>query len=142
MHTAILDDLGLVASLKDLCSQFSEQYPNVAVDFEDSGPPASLPSEMATCLYRVAEESLENIARHSRAKSVSVRLDFGKGTVVLTIQDDGIGFDSKAVKKHGGLGLISMEERAHLVKGKLTITAPPGHGAQITLEIPFQIGNP
>jgi len=141
MHTAILDDLGLVASLEDLCSQFSEQYPNIALDCRDSGPPASLPSETATCLYRVAEESLENIAKHSRAKRVSVRLDFRTGGVTLTIRDDGAGFDPKAIKGHGRLGLISMEERAHLVKGKLTIASQPGHGTKITLEIPLQVSN-
>jgi PAS domain S-box-containing protein len=141
MHTIILDDLGLVASLKDLCSQFSRHYPDIAVDFEGSDSLASIPSEVASCLYRVAEESLQNIAKHSRAKSASVRLGFEKGAVVLTIQDDGAGFDLKAVKGHGGLGLIGTKERAHLVKGKLTITSQPGHGTQITLAVPLQVGN-
>jgi PAS domain S-box-containing protein len=139
MRTAVLDDLGLVASLKDLCSEFSEHYPDIALDFEDSGPPASIPSEVASCLYRIAEESLENIAKHSRAKSVSVRLTFKTGAVVLTIQDDGFGFDSKAVKGNGGLGLISMKERAHSVNGKLTITAALGHGTRISLEAPLAV---
>src|SRR5204863_621030 len=122
MHTAILDDLGLVASLKALCRQFSDQYPNIAVDFENSGPPTSIPSEVATCLYRVAQESLQNVAKHSDAKNVSVRLGFKNGAMVLTIQDDGAGFDRKAVKSNGGIGLISMKERAHSVNGELTIT--------------------
>jgi signal transduction histidine kinase len=126
MHTAILDDLGLVASLKHLCSQFSEHHPEIALDFEDSGPPASIPSEVASCLYRVAQESLQNIAKHSRAKCVSARLDFKTGAVLFTIQDDGAGFDPKAVKGRRGLGLISMKERAHSVNGKLTITACTG----------------
>jgi two-component system NarL family sensor kinase len=68
---------------------------------------------VASCLYRVAQESLQNIAKHSRAKCVSARLGFRKEAVELTIQDDGAGFDPKAVKGHGGLGLISMKERAH-----------------------------
>jgi PAS domain S-box-containing protein len=141
MHTAILDDLGLIASLKDLCRQFSEHYPDIALDFEDSGPPASIPSEAASCLYRITEESLENIAKHSRAKRVSVRLSFKTEAVVLTIQDDGAGFDPEAVKGYGGLGLISMKERAYSVNGKLTILAQQGHGTQITLEIPLQAGD-
>ena len=141
MHTAILDDLGLVASLKALCSEFSKHYPDIAMDFENSDPPASIPSEAASCLYRVAEESLQNIAKHSHANGVSVRLGFRKGTVVLTIHDDGAGFDPKAVKGHGGLGLISMKERANLVKGRLKITAKLGQGTQITLEIPLQVGD-
>jgi signal transduction histidine kinase len=60
---------------------------------------------------------------------------------VLTIRDDGTGFDPKAVKGRGGIGLISMKERAHAVTGKLTITAQPGHGAQISLEAPLPVGN-
>jgi len=137
MHTSVLDDLGLVASLKDLCGQFSEQYPDVALDFEESGPLASVPSEASLCLFRVTQESLQNIAKHSRADCVSVRLDFKTGAVLLTIQDDGAGFDVKAVKGHGGLGLISMKERAHSINGKLTITAQLGHGTQIALEAPL-----
>jgi PAS domain S-box-containing protein len=141
MHTSVLDDLGLPASLEDLCSQFSEQHPDIALDFEASGPSASIPGEVASCLFRVAEESLQNIARHSRAKGVSVRLDFKTEAVVLTIQDDGAGFDPKAVKGYGGLGLISMKERAHSVDGKLSITAQPGHGTQIALGVPLPVDN-
>ncbi len=137
MHTAILKDLGLVASLKALCRQFSDQYPNIVADFENSGPPTSIPSEVATCLYRVAQESLQNTAKHSGAKNVWVRLSLKEGATVLTMQDDGAGFDSKAVKGHGGIGLISMRERAHSVNGELTITSQPGHGTQVTLEIPL-----
>ena len=137
MHTAILKDLGLVASLNALCRQFSEQYPNIAVDFKNSGPPTSIPSEVATCLYRVAQESLLNTAMHSGAKSVSVRLGFMNGAIVLTIRDDGAGFDPTTVKSRGGIGLISMKERAHLVNGELTITSQSGHGTQINLEIPL-----
>jgi PAS domain S-box-containing protein len=140
MHTAILDDLGLVASLKALCSQFTEHYPGIALDFEDCGVPDLFPSEVASCLYRVVQESLQNIAKHSHAKCVSVRLGFKKRGAVLTIQDDGAGFDPKAVKGHGGLGLISMSERAHSVKGRLTIASQPGHGTQINLDIPLQVG--
>jgi PAS domain S-box-containing protein len=141
MHTAILDDLGLVASLKDLCSQFSEQYPDIAVDFENSGLPAAIPDEVVFCLFRVAEESLQNITKHSGAKNVSVCLRFKKRAVVLAIQDDGAGFDAKAVKGRGKIGLVSMEERARSVKGKLKITAQPGHGTQIALEAPLPVGN-
>jgi signal transduction histidine kinase len=137
MQTAILNDLGLVASLSALCRQFPEQYPNIAVDFENSGPPTSIPNEVATCLYRVAQESLQNTAKHSGAKNVFVRLGFKNGAIVLTIQDDGAGFDPEAVKGHGGIGLISMKERAHSVNGEQTITSQPGHGTQITLEIPL-----
>ena len=137
MHTAILNDLGLVASLKALCRQFSDQYPDIVVDFENSGPPTSIPSEVATCLYRVAQEGLQNVIKHSGAKNVSLRLGFKQGAIVLSIQDNGAGFDPKSVKSHRGLGLISMRERAHVVDGELTITSRLGRGTQITLEVPL-----
>jgi len=111
------------------------------VDFKNGGPPTSIPGEVATCLYRIAQESLQNVAKHSGANSVSVRLGFDKGAVVFTIQDDGAGFDPKAVKGNGAIGLISMRERAHFVKGKLTITAQPGHGTQVSMEAPLPVGN-
>jgi PAS domain S-box-containing protein len=134
MHSSILDDLGLVASLEDLCSQFSERHPDVALGFEEHDLPAALPSEVASCLYSVAKESLQNIAKHSSAKCVSVALGFKNGAIVLTIQEDGTGFDPTAVRGHRRLGLIGMEERARSVNGKLTIRA---HGTQIAVEVPW-----
>jgi len=140
MHSSMLDDLGLVASLKDLCRQFSGNNPDIAVDFEASDLKASMPGEVASCLYRITEEGLQNIAKHSRAKSVSVRIDFKKRAVVLTIEDDGAGFNPKSVKGRG-LGLISMEERALSVEGRLTVTSQPDHGTRITLKLPLQVRN-
>jgi PAS domain S-box-containing protein len=141
MHTTVLDDLGLVISLKDLCSQFTESSPNISWFFEGNNLPASIPPEVATCLYRVAQESLQNAANHSGAENVSVRLASREGAVLLTVQDDGVGMDLKAVKGKGRLGLISMEERALSVNGKLTITSSRGHGTQIVLEAPLPDSN-
>ena len=141
VHSPILDELGLMIALEDLYRKFSEQHPDIPVDVKNAGLPAAVPRDVATCIFRVAQESLQNIAKHSNAKNVSVALGFENGAVVLTIGDDGVGFDLRAVKGRKGLGLIGMDERARLVKGKLTITAQPAHGAQITLEIPLDVGN-
>jgi len=137
LHPSVLDDLGLVASLRDLCKEFSERATNVALEFTEVALPASVPREVASCLYRIARESLQNIAQHASAKHVSVALNLQKGTVVLAIADDGVGFDQEAVKGRGGLGLIGMEERARLVDGKLSIVAQPGHGTRIAVEVPW-----
>ena len=137
LHPSMLDDLGVVASLRALCQEFSERAPGVAVEFSEVVMPASLPREVASCVYRIAQQALENVAEHARAKHVSVALALQKGNVLLTIADDGAGFDPAAVKSRGGLGLIGMEERARLVNGKLTITARPGHGARIAVKIPL-----
>ena len=137
MHPSFLDDLGLVASLQELCRQFSHSYPDVAWNFADGDLPVSVPRGVAFCLYRVAQESMQNIAKHAKARHVSVALAWERGMAVLTISDDGIGFDQAAVKGLGRIGLIGMQERARLVNGKLTITAKPGYGTQIAVEVPL-----
>ena len=136
LHPSVLDDLGLVASLRALCKEFSERE-GIAAEFDGSVPPGSLPREIVSCVYRIAQECLQNIAKHSNAKHVSVALSLRKGGMFLSVEDDGIGFDVEAVKERGGLGLVSMEERARLVNGALSIEAQPGHGARISLIIPL-----
>ncbi len=137
LHPSVLDDLGLVASLRSLCKEFSARAKNTKFKFTGDTMPASLPREVASCLYRVAQESLQNISKHANAQHVSAALTLRKGSVALTIADDGVGFDPAAVKGRGGLGLIGMEERARLVKGKLSITAKPGSGTRVTIEAPL-----
>jgi signal transduction histidine kinase len=137
LHPSVLEDLGLVASLRALCNEFSEQYKDTTLEFTGAALPHSIPREVASCLYRVAQEGLQNVAQHADAKHVSVALSLKKGSVVLTIADDGVGFDLKAVQGRGGLGLIGMQERARLVNGKLSIRAQPGYGTRIALEVPL-----
>ncbi len=141
LHPSVLDDLGLEASLKDLCNQFAAQNPQIAVEFTGAAPPASIPREVASCLYRVARACLQNVSQHAKATHVSVGLAVQKGEVELTVADDGIGFDPEAVKGRGGLGLIGMQERARLVKGKLSIAASPGRGTRIALNVPLPNGS-
>ena len=140
LHPSVLDDLGLMASLQALCKEFSERE-RIPVEFNNGALPGSVPREVASCLYRVAQESLQNIAKHSVAKHVSVALTLQKGTLVLTIADDGAGFDQQAVKGRGGLGLIGMEERTRLVNGKLSIVTRPSHGTRIALKVPLPAGS-
>ena len=137
LHPSVLDDLGLVASLQGLCKEFSGRAKNMALQFTDVALPASVPREVASCLFRVAQESLQNVAKHAKARKVSVALSLQKENVVLTIADDGAGFDQTAVKGRGGLGLIGMDERARLVNGKLSIETRPGHGTRIALVVPI-----
>lgn len=141
LHPSVLDDLGLAASLSDLCNQFSAQHPDIALEFTGATPPVSMPREVASCLYRVARECLQNIAQHANAKHVSIALVSQKGALGLTVTDDGVGFNPEAVKGHGGLGLIGMQERARLVNGKLSITARPGYGTRIALDVPLPHGS-
>jgi PAS domain S-box-containing protein len=133
LHPAILDELGLEAALQEECIGFSAQegYP---VQFESKRVPASVPDDVSLCLYRVAQESLRNIAKHAKARSVRVQLLGKNAGIALHIKDSGDGFDLNVVKGRRGLGVVSMEERVRLVNGKPTIQSEPGKG---TLVIAF-----
>jgi signal transduction histidine kinase len=134
-----LDELGLPFVLQDLCNQLAERAPGMALEFTSCALPESVPLEVTSCVYRVAQESLYNTVRHSRAKNASVILTWRQGAIELTIADDGDGFDSQSVQGKGGLGLIGMEERARLVNGKLTIMSQPGSGTRIALDVPLLV---
>ncbi len=135
LHSSVLDDLGLVVSLKDLSKEFSRQT-KIAVKVNCDPLPVAIPREIASCLYRVAQESLQNIAKHAHAKRVTISLALRDGILKLLISDNGVGFNVSTAKGHGGLGLIGMEERVRLVNGKLSVTAHAGRGTQVALEIP------
>jgi signal transduction histidine kinase len=104
LRSTIIDDLGIVASLRDLSDQFTKRNPSIALEFNGGASPAAVPREVASCLYRVAQEALQNIAKHSDAKHVSVALSWQKGRVLLSLEDDGRGFDPKIVRGKGGRG--------------------------------------
>jgi signal transduction histidine kinase len=139
LHPSVLDDLGLVASLRALCKKFGEDE-GVRVQFSSGVLPPEIPRETASCLYRVVQESLQNIARHAGAKKASVSLSVKKNAVALSITDDGSGFDLEEARGRGGLGLIGMEERTRLAKGKLSIAAAKGRGTRIQVEVPLKAG--
>jgi signal transduction histidine kinase len=95
-----------------------------------------LSDDVALNLYRVTQEALQNIAKYSAASKVVVSLAGADGNISLTIKDDGKGFDPEAT--NGGLGLISMAERAHLIGGTISIDSKPGAGTSIKLSVPVQ----
>lgn len=135
LHPSVLEDLGLVASLRELAKDFS-RHTKIPAKLTHSPLPVALPREVGACLYRVAQESLQNIAKHASARNVTIALSFRKGNAQLRVVDDGVGFNSQIAKGSGGLGLIGMEERVRLVNGKLAISSHLGRGTRIALEIP------
>jgi two-component system CheB/CheR fusion protein len=137
LHPAILDELGLQAALKEECVGFAAQA-GVPAKFESKGVPVSVPEDITLCLYRVAQESLRNIAKHASATNVRVALFGDKGGLTLRIEDTGDGFDLNEAKGKGGLGLISMEERVRLVSGKFTIKSQPGEGTTVEVFVPLK----
>jgi signal transduction histidine kinase len=109
---------------------------NVAVDVSDRARLDSdeLPDEYKTCIYRVVQEALHNCARHSRATTVRIRVEQERDRLLLTIQDDGQGFDARHTK---GLGLLGMQERVTQLGGTCQVHSQPGRGTTLSVELPF-----
>src|SRR6185295_13957757 len=92
----------------------------------------------ALALYRIVQEALGNAAKHARARRITVRLTRADGMVSLVVSDDGVGFDRSRQDASGGLGLITMRERAGQLKGTFEFESAPGRGTTITVVIPFR----
>jgi PAS domain S-box-containing protein len=128
LHSSKLELLGLAVAARGLVREFSEQY-QVRVRCSCFDVPNDLSAEMSLCFFRVMQEALHNIAKHSRAGTIDIELDGAAGFLRLNISDDGVGFVQDGAKP--GLGLISMRERLHLIGGKLLITSKPGSGTRV-----------
>jgi len=134
LHPAKLEQLGLGPSIRGLCTEVSENY-GLTIDFSQDAVPEPMPIELAVCLYRIAQEALRNVVKHSGARHVTLRLSGDEGTISLHVADDGSGFD--AVGRTDGLGLISMRERLRLLSGELAITSQPACGTHLDVRVPF-----
>lgn len=139
-HPSILDDLGLVKAVRRLVDEFSSRT-GMRCDYVHNDLEAVLPTEITICIYRVVQESLSNVARHAQASHVEVELIFEDKRIVLSVRDNGVGFDiEQPGKPDGHLGLLSMKERARLAKGTLEVESTPGHGTHIRVDIPLTHG--
>lgn len=141
LRPAILDDMGLAAALKWYVQGY-ERRRSIATALEVTGKPLRLPVEVETVLFRVTQEALTNVAKHAGASSVKVKLEYTPEQVMLTIEDDGSGFDPrKAIKKGeqpAGWGLLDMQERAALLGGTYRIDSQPGHGTSVQIAVPLK----
>jgi signal transduction histidine kinase len=136
LHPASLRLLGLVPALEAHCAELENRH-GVSVRVTPALDGATLRPDVALCLFRIAQEALRNAIVHGRAPSVRVLATRTPEHVELVIDDDGCGFDVDRVRRGGrGLGLVSMEERAHAVAGELHVETRPGVGATIRVRIP------
>lgn len=135
LHPAILDDLGLSAAIEGECRGFFERG-GPPVDLHTGPETDNLTAETRLALYRVAQESLRNIARHAAASEVSVTLSMRQDRCELTVADNGRGFDRSSPEWRAGLGFASMEERMRHVGGSLRVESAPGEGTRIVAEAP------
>ena len=136
LRPAALDRAGLAPVLREYVESFAERE-RIVGGFDSSLGDAVLPSITEIVLYRIAQEALTNVSRHARARRVDVLLRARKGSIVLIIEDDGVGFDPSSIQQEGHLGLLSMQERAEMVGGRLKIETQPGAGTTIIAEVPI-----
>jgi two-component system, NarL family, sensor histidine kinase UhpB len=130
-----LDMLGLAAAIESYVRSISDGA-GLAVDTELSGVEGLLTPEAELVLYRIVQEALSNVARHSNAGTVRLRLSYAGGSVTAMVDDDGRGFDVAAEMTSGGLGLFGMQERAGYVGGTVKIDSEPGRGTRVRAVIP------
>jgi two-component system, chemotaxis family, CheB/CheR fusion protein len=136
MHPSVLDDLGLVIALKGLAEEF-QLARSAPVLFTSKNVPVTLPLPYAGGVYRIAQEALSNATKYAPGAPVTITLTAGHDCLRLIISDTGPGFNPVSVRANGGLGLVSMQERAHLLGGDLRIQSQPRQGTNVSLKIPL-----
>jgi len=141
LRPAILDDLGLPASLEWIADRITREGKMVVQVVLDKKP-HELSSEIELTLFRIAQEALSNIRKHSQASKVLVKLNFLDDSIRLTVADNGVGFTVPAlgdVNGNRGLGLLSMQERAQILQGNVKIRSIPRSGTTVIAEIPYNL---
>jgi two-component system sensor histidine kinase DegS len=135
LRPSALDDLGLIPALSRYIKNFSEET-GIAVDFTVLSDYKRLSPEIEITCFRVIQEALTNIKKHSRAKNASVKFEFGMRFISIIIKDDGIGFDKENIGQ--GYGLMGMKERVEILNGKFEISSFKNKGTQIYISIPVR----
>ncbi|MBW8012608.1 MAG: HAMP domain-containing protein [Chloroflexi bacterium] len=138
LRPAVLDDLGLEAALDRFINEWHNRH-NIPIDITVFLGAERLPGSVETAIYRIVQEALTNVARHSEAESVSVLVERRNGEAVAVIEDDGRGFDAEKASQEGKLGLLGMRERAILLGGRFTIESAIGKGSSIFVNIPIVV---
>jgi signal transduction histidine kinase len=138
LHSSRLEHVGLVSALNGLCKEVSEKY-KLKILFAGPELRRRVPKDVALCLFRVTQEALGNVVKHSQAKSTDVELGASADGLSLRIRDDGRGFRTDGITPGTGIGLIGMHERIRLVGGRLLIKSEPMRGTEILVEVPLRV---
>jgi len=137
LRPSMLDDLGLIATIEWQCEDF-EKRTGITTRFTEDMTEFDFPEQMAIGLFRICQESLTNIARHSSAKNAFITIQQISGELVLTISDDGKGFDARKIGYKKTLGILGMRERTLMMGGQYEIVSEKGKGTTLSIRIPFQ----
>jgi PAS domain S-box-containing protein len=141
LHSSKLELLGLESAVRGFCKEFSKQH-DVNVELKASSVPKRLPKDISLCLFRVAQEALQNSVKYSGVRHFAVDLLTLEDEIHLAVTDEGAGFDVEEAKRNQGLGLMSMQERVHLLHGMLHVESRPGKGTQVLAIVPLGGSNP
>ena len=133
LRPSMLDDFGLVPALEWQAREVSKRT-GIRVQVAAADTAGELPDALKTCIYRVVQEALHNCARHAQARSVRVVVRQEESRIVLSVEDDGRGFDALRVR---GLGLVGMEERVRHLGGAFNVRSTPGSGTKVDVELPL-----
>jgi len=136
LHPSLVDDLGIAAALHTECERIRQRC-GIAIIENISNIGKGPSHDTALCIYRIAQEALNNAIKHAKAEMIEVRLEPVASNLVLTVRDNGVGFDPTSATVGHGLGLSSMNERAQLANGSLTIRSKPGQGTTIIATLPL-----
>jgi PAS domain S-box-containing protein len=135
LHPAVLEYSGLAAALQSYCSEFST-LTGLAVSFREEGTFDRLPSPVALCLYRIAQEALQNVLKHAKVDRAQLAITCDAEAVRLTVSDEGVGIDTGRAPFIQGLGLVSIKERTRLVNGTVRIESQPHQGTTLSVTVP------
>jgi signal transduction histidine kinase len=133
LRPSMLDDFGLVPALEWQAREVSKRT-GIRVQVAAADSAGELPDALKTCIYRVVQEALHNCARHAQARSVRVVVRQEDARIILSVEDDGRGFDARRVR---GLGLVGMEERVRHLGGAFHVQSTPGSGTKVDVELPL-----
>lgn len=133
LHPFILEYLGLARALKKLCRDTGAKS-GLTIDFSEKDVPSHLPSDISHCLFRIAQEALQNIVKHGHARTASMELKIRGGRALLRIVDDGVGITPEQ-RHSGGMGLASMRERALALDGTCKVTSEPLKGTTVEASV-------
>lgn len=134
-----LDDLGLLAALDEFISRLHLTFPGVTIDLHAENYDQRLAAPVELAVYRVAQELVHNCLRHARATRIELLLMRQPNRVLLTVSDDGVGFNLDAVRQPGqpGLGLKNIESRLNVIGGRVIFDVAPGKGAYVIVDVPL-----
>lgn len=133
-----LDDLGLVPTLKKYLETIEDYNAGVRLNFQSRGNELRLPNNHESSIFRLVQEAVSNAIRHGKATYIDVDVEWMKEQLIMTVKDNGSGFDQSIVKKQS-FGLIGMKERIELVRGDFNIHSSPGNGTVLTFQIPIKL---